>query len=89
MIVNESYNPVLAAANSTTTLIGANGGSIGGFLCTVAGVLNVQYTVGGVKIVDTLAVVASVFYPLPFTFGPGRAVDAVLSGGAAGTFGVA
>lgn len=90
MVVNESYSPVPAAANSTTVLLGANGGAIGGFLCVTAGSVKLTYTTGGGTIVDTMAVAAGTFYPMPFTFPPGASggVTATLSGGAAGTFGV-
>jgi hypothetical protein len=66
----------------------AGGGSVGGFICSVAG--NVKLTYGtdgsGTTIVDTTPVVAGQFLPLPFHFAPGIAVHAALTGGCTGTF---
>lgn len=87
MKVEESYGAVPFAANGTGVINGAQGIALGGFLCTASGTLKLtKDTGGGATIVDTLAVTAGAFIPIPLTLGPGFSVFATLAGNAAGTF---
>jgi len=81
MIVNERYQPVIMAANTTQVVYNQ---SIGGFLCTVTGVLNVTAGPSATSVVSALPVTAGIYYPLPLILGP-QGGTVVLSGGAAGT----
>lgn len=88
MKVEESYGYVQFAADADGLVIGlTNGGSIGGFLCQTSGTIKLNKdTSGGATIVDTLAVTAGIFYPIPLAVPPAMGVYATLAGGAAGTF---
>lgn len=83
--VNESYAPRPLAASGL--VIGANGGALGGFLCTTTGTVRLSYGSdgSGAAIVETFDVTEGVFYPMPFAFPPGVYVYATLVA-AAGTF---
>jgi hypothetical protein len=84
MNIQESYNPVLAAASmqvSSTACL------MGGFLCSTSGNIQLRKTnVSGAIVVASMPVVAGVFHSIPFSFGDG--VYAELTGGATGTFGI-
>ena len=86
--VQEVYGPLALTASGI--VISGAGGALGGFLCTTAGSLKLSYSSdgSGATIVDTVAVTAGIFLPLPFAFGPGQVVYATLTGGAKGTFAV-
>jgi hypothetical protein len=84
--VRERYSPKPMSANSTYK-IPQGISSIGGFLCTVSGTLNV-YNDSNINIVVNLAVTAGTYYPLPFLIGMNGNGSVVLSGGAAGTLGI-
>jgi hypothetical protein len=90
-VVQEVFSPIPVAANGGVVLIGANGGALGGFLCTTSGNLKISYgqAGAGAAIVDTMAVVAGNWYPMPFGIPAGVFAFAQLSAGAAGSFGVA
>jgi hypothetical protein len=79
-----SYKPLTASG----VLLGSSGGALGGFLCTVAGTVKITegQSGAGATIVDTLAVTAGTFYPMPFATPTGA--YATLAGGAQGTFAV-
>lgn len=81
-IVQELYSAHVLAANGNKTFNDAKG--LGGFLCTVTGTFDAD--VGGVALVDALAVTAGVYYPMPFAASGDLVIT--LSGGAAGTVGV-
>lgn len=86
MIVNETYpyRPFAANAGGAVT---SDGGALAGFMCVTAGSLNLyENSAAGTHILETMAVVASTFYPLPCQMAPGKLCWAVLSGGAVGTF---
>lgn len=87
MINQEQYNAVAVAANGTQILRSATDTSvqIGGFLCTTDGTMKVALGVAGdgADIVKAFAVLAGIFYPIPYS--PGAACALVLSGGATGT----
>lgn len=72
-------------------LLSTAGGRLGGFLCTTAGTVKISEGIAGAgaTVVDTTAVAAGTFLPMPFGFPPGTAVYATLAGGATGTFAVA
>lgn len=82
--VEEVYGYKQMAA--TGAVIGGNGGSMGGFLCTTSGTLALTETVGGATIVAAVAVTAGTFYPIPAVIAPGVGMTATLTGSAAGTF---
>jgi len=81
--VQELFTPAAIAANGTRAF--TQGQGIGGFLCTVGGVLNLGLGSdgSGTKLVNTLNVTAGIYYPLPTSVGADMAI--VLSGNAAGT----
>lgn len=80
-VVTERYTPKPMAANSTFK---TGGSQIGGFICSVAGTINVYEADGTTAILSAFPMAAGVYYPLPFALqGVGAVV--VLSGGAAGT----
>lgn len=85
MVVQESFN---AKPMTVSGLLLAAGGALGGFVCTVAGTIKLSEGIAGAgpTIVDTCAVTAGTFLPLPFTFAPDKQVYATLAGGAQGTF---
>lgn len=85
--VQESYSPRPMSASGL--LIGSNGGTIGGFLCTVTGEITLSYGAdgSGAVIVGAVPVTAGVFLPMPFTFPPGVFVYAAMTT-AEGTFAV-
>ncbi len=82
--VSERYVPHLMAANATFT-VPQGKDAIGGFLCTVGGVLNAYVDDGTTKFINALAVTAGIYYPIPAYVGPSGQAKVVLSGGAAGT----
>lgn len=84
MVVQESFSPVVIVANGAAITQAI--GSMGGFCCVNSGSLKVTKTSGGGTIVDTCAVTAGVFLPMPFVFAESWTVT--LSGGAAGTLAV-
>lgn len=86
--VQESYRPLALVASGI--VVAQTGGAIGGFLCTTTGNLKLSYSAdgSGETIVDTVAVTAGIFLPMPFIFAPGTTVYATLSGGAKGTFAI-
>lgn len=83
--VTETFTPVRLAASGAvrTTAV-----TLGGFLCTTAGTLQLRNgpTGSDTVIVSSMPVAAGVFYPLPFKFPLGLYAD--LGGGAVGTFGL-
>jgi hypothetical protein len=81
--VVELYVHKQMAANTNHTFDEAIG--LGGFLCTVSGTFDADSA--GVAVVDALAVTAGVYYPMPFACRGDLVIT--LSGGAAGTVGVA
>ena len=86
--VQESYQPLPLTASGP--VIPITGGAIGGFLCTTAGSVKLSYRIdgSGATIVDTVAVTAGTFLPMPFLFAPGTPVYATLTGGCKGTFAI-
>lgn len=86
MIVQEQYGALALAASGI--ILPASGGELGGFLCTTTGTVKLSYGAdgSGATIVDTVAVTAGVFLPMPFSFGAGQPVYATLAAGAKGTF---
>lgn len=88
MKVEESYGAIAFAADADGLVIGlTNGGTIGGYWCTTSGSIKLtQNTSGGATIVDTVAVTAGTFYPIPLAVPPGMGVYLTQTGGAAGTF---
>lgn len=88
MHVEETYSPLPLAASGI--VLGIGGGDIGGFLCTTAGTVKLNLGLAGADatIVDTCAVTAGQFVPMPFAIPAGTAVYATLGGGAKGTFAV-
>lgn len=88
MDVQEVFSPKPLAASAA--IIGLDGGSIGGFLCTTSGTvsLNLGIDGSGTLIVDAVPVTAGVFLPMPFTIPPGVGMYATLAGGAEGTFAI-
>lgn len=85
MVVQESFSP--KAMTASGAVLGASGGTLGGFLATVTGTIKLTYTDGaGQTILDTCPVTAGVFLPIPAVFSAGQAVYATLGGGAQGTF---
>lgn len=87
-VVNESYSPWPLAASGL--VVGAEGGQIGGFLCTTSGTVRLSYgsAGAGAEFVAEVAVTAGVFLPMPFSIPPGSYAYATLGGGAEGTFAV-
>ena len=85
--VQEQYAATYCAPNSTTAI--ASGSSpqaqVGGFLCTIAGQAKIAQAADGTGtvIVNTFAVTAGVFYPIPMAASVACAL--VLTGGAEGT----
>lgn len=71
---------------SASGMLVATNGSLGGFLCTTAGTLQITAGTasGGADIVKTFDVVEGSWYPLPFKCPTGA--YAVLAGSAEGTF---
>lgn len=85
MQIQEGYIPKAMAASGA---LFAGQGTIGGFLCTTAGNVQIRETnAGGAIVVASFAVVVGGWYPIPFSFGNGAYAD--LTGGAVGTFGLA
>jgi hypothetical protein len=82
-LVKETYTAVAMAANANKIFKAPSG--LGGFLCTVAGTFDADDSNGAV--VDVLPVTAGVYYAMPFSCVGDLTVT--LSGGAAGTVGVA
>lgn len=81
-IVQEAYSYKLLAASAQ---VKASDGLLGGFFCTTAGTIKVwdSASAAGAVMIDTTAVVAGVFYPMPFAFINGCYIT--LAGGATGT----
>lgn len=85
--VAETYGWLALAANAAQAINGLGGASIGGFLCVTSGSLKITQTnTGGATVVDTMAVTAGVFYPIPAEVPQSIVLFATLTGGAAGTF---
>lgn len=86
-IVQESYSPIIFAANESKEVIPSGGGTLGGFFCTINGSLTLRtLSATGTVIINAVAVTAGNYYPLPFAFS--TAMWIVLAGGAAGIVGV-
>lgn len=86
MNVTESYGAVPLAADVDAVIAGGLG-SIGGYLCTTAGSIKLTWdTAGGATIVNTMAVTAGIFYPVPMAIPPNKNVFCTQTGGAAGTW---
>jgi hypothetical protein len=85
MEVRESY---AAKAMTADGAILSRAGQLGGFLCTHDGSIKLTTAAAGAGtvILDTFAVLAGTFYPLPFAFD--SAVYVTFGAGAAGTFAV-
>lgn len=87
MIAQEVYTPRLFAASGA--IFGANGGALGGFLCSTSGTLQIRNgpTAGDAVIIASFPVTAGVWHPIPLAFPSGAYAE--LGGGATGTFGIA
>lgn len=87
-VVQERYNPIVVAANTTVPIYGNN---IGCFLCTATGTITLVANANDGKAETTLlsamAVTAGFYYPLPFYLGKNGGVFTTASNGA-GVLGV-
>jgi hypothetical protein len=87
-IVRERYTPVVIATDSTNKI---NSNAIGGFLCTDTGTVTLiaeaQDGKAAVTILDTFAVTAGVYYPMPFYLSSNGGTFTT-AGGGAGVLGV-
>lgn len=87
-IVQERYNPIVVAANSTVTIYGNN---VGGFLCTATGTITLVANAAEGKVQTTLLsafpVTVGIYYPLPFYLGSKGGTFTTASSGA-GVLGV-
>jgi hypothetical protein len=85
--IQEQYRATYCGVNSTTVIAsGTNAqAQMGGFFCTIAGSAKIAKAADGTGsvIVNTFAVVAGVFYPVPMSISEACAL--VLTGGAEGT----
>lgn len=88
MIVQERYNPIPIAANSTVIV---SGSAVGVFLCTTSGTLTVVSNAYDGKATTTLlnamAVTAGQTYKIPFFLGSNGGT-VTTAGGAVGLLGV-
>ena len=88
MVIQERYNPIPIAANSTVQIYGNN---IGGFACTTSGTLTIVANEGDGKptqtIINAIPVTAGTYLPLPFYIGKNGGT-ATTGGGAVGCLGV-
>ena len=72
MIIQERYNPVVVAANTTVPIYGDN---IGGFLCTTSGTItlvknpNNDGNTTSTTLINAMAVTAGTYYPIPAYLG--------------------
>lgn len=83
MAIQERYNPIVIAANTTVTI---TGNSVGHFVCTTSGTLTITSTQYG-TLVNALTVTAGNIYPLLFALGSDGGT-ATTAGGAVGCLGV-
>lgn len=83
-VVQEYYNPIVMAANSTVKLTQHQ---LGFFLAVTAGTISATDQ-AGTTIINALPVTAGVYYPLPIALGvQGGAASFTTAGGASGTLG--
>lgn len=82
-VIQERYNPIVVAANSTVLIHGDN---VGGFLCTASGTITLVANAYDGKAQQTLltafAVTAGIYYPLPFFLGRNGGTFTTASSGA-------
>jgi hypothetical protein len=80
MVIQERYNSLNLAANSTTVVKSNN---VAGFMAVTAGTIQITKTDGTDVFPVALTVVASVYYPIPVFIG-NEGGTVVLAGGASG-----
>jgi len=82
----ERYRPLSLGVDSTTSL--AANANLGGFLAKTSGTITVVDS-NGVTVVNSVAVTAGIYTPMPFLLsGGGEKSSVVLGGGASGTLGI-